>query len=391
MSVQVTYKKQFLLFIILILVFLVLVEISLQIIEPKCNFINSEIFSDYNIFEKNEMCSSYQSLLYDHSNPIPYLIPSQHYDNLNINSYGFRGDEISNENKYTIIFLGGSTVFGIVTSSDKTTIPAFLEKKLKEENLDVQVINAGIPKATSVDELYLLETDLLKYKPNLVIMYDGWNDIGERNKIKLNIDYEQYKKNSYFENYEDISKNEFQNSTKTKSGTGILKFFSKIDYKTGIGMTYFIRDNLILNFNVLKNEYYVPEKNFDSNLVQIEIKLKNNWDKVCNMGEQNSFQTVNILQPSLGTGSRNLSNEEIIRMSLVNYNNDNLDYLQKFDIGKMENSECHNIIDLRDIFDEINDKTVYFDVVHVSDFGNKIISEKIYEKILPIVIKNIKK
>jgi len=84
MSVQVTYKKQFLLFIILILVFLVLVEISLQIIEPKCNFINSEIFSDYNIFEKNEMCSSYQSLLYDHSNPIPYLIPSQHYDNLNI-------------------------------------------------------------------------------------------------------------------------------------------------------------------------------------------------------------------------------------------------------------------------------------------------------------------
>ena len=396
LSVIVSYKKQIYFYFILILIFLLLVEISLRFIESECNFTDSEVFSHYNTFEKNKICSSYNKSLGNsltYNNVILYLTPNYHSTHVNINSDGFRGDEISEKNKYTVIFLGGSTTFGIISSSDEKTIPALVKKKLKEENIDVQVINAGIPGATSIDELYLLETNLLSYRPDLVIMYDGWNDIGSRDKIKLNIDYEQFKKNTFLENsakIQNITSNSNSNSN-SNSGTGILNFFVAIDYKTGIGMSLFFRDNLLLNSNIIKNETYMPEYNFNTNLIQIENSLKNNWNTVCRMGEDNSFLTINILHPSLGTGSRNLSNEEIMRMSLSNFRYDNLNYLQKFDIEKMKNSKCQNVLDLRNVFDDINDKTIYFDEVHVSDYGNEIISDKITSVLIPIIENNLQK
>ena len=33
-------------------------------------------------------------------------------------------------------------------------------------------------------------------------------------------------------------------------------------------------------------------------------------------------------------------------------------------------------------------ETTYYDNVHMNDFGNKIIAEKIYKKILPIILEN---
>jgi len=212
-------------------------------------------------------------------------------------------------------------------------------------------------------------------------MYDGWNDIGERNKIKFNIEYEEFKENTVIENYEDFSNLNIENTIQIR--TGILTFLSDINYKTGIGLVIFVRDNLILNSNIIKNE--VKSFQNTSDLILIENRLKNNWEKVCNLGEENSFKTVNIIQPSLGTSSRNLSNEETIQMSLSNFRMDDFNYLKKIDIKKLENDKCKNIIDLRNTFEGINGKTIFFDAVHVSDYGNDIISEKIIQVLIPII------
>jgi len=37
----------------------------------------------------------------------------------------------------------------------------------------------------------------------------------------------------------------------------------------------------------------------------------------------------------------------------------------------------------------MDDVVIYFDVGHMTDFGNGIIAEKIYEKILPIILDDI--
>jgi len=48
------------------------------------------------------------------------------------------------------------------------------------------------------------------------------------------------------------------------------------------------------------------------------------------------------------------------------------------------NRQCTLTIDLRDTFDEISEP-VFFDDLHMTDFGNEIIAKKLFEISLPIV------
>jgi len=106
----------------------------------------------------------------------------------NLNSLGFRGPEFSEikpSNTYRIFMVGGSTMFGAGATSDETTIPGILQKMFDIQHLDqnVEVINAGFSGGNSNTELNLIEKKLLLYKPDLVIIYDGWNDLATDNAV----------------------------------------------------------------------------------------------------------------------------------------------------------------------------------------------------------------
>ena len=79
--------------------------------------------------------------------------------------------------------LGGSTMFGHGATSDETTIPGFIQNYFQEDynELKIEVINGGIQGADSFDELKFIETKLLNYSPNMIVVYDGWNDLREQN------------------------------------------------------------------------------------------------------------------------------------------------------------------------------------------------------------------
>ncbi len=47
-------------------------------------------------------------------------------------------------------------------------------------------------------------------------------------------------------------------------------------------------------------------------------------------------------------------------------------------------NSCDGAFDLRTVFDNVYE-SVFIDEVHVSDLGNKIISEKLYELSLPMI------
>jgi len=96
------------------------------------------------------------------------------------NSLGFRGNELEKEkpdNTFRIFAVGGSTTFGRGIA-DTETWPVYLQQIINEKitDKDIQVINAGIPQATSGQEYDLIKDKLSSLGPDLIITYDGWND-----------------------------------------------------------------------------------------------------------------------------------------------------------------------------------------------------------------------
>ncbi len=110
------------------------------------------------------------------------------------NSLGFRTPERPFEkgaNTKRIITLGGSTTWDGPTN-DKTW-PALLEGKLNDyyqnKNYKIEVINLAIDGAPSVMSLTVLNLIGVEYEPDLVISYDGINDLSISSWKKVIPDY----------------------------------------------------------------------------------------------------------------------------------------------------------------------------------------------------------
>jgi uncharacterized protein YjbI with pentapeptide repeats len=133
----------------------------------------SETFGD-SIAMVQDTCDFHESSQY--SELLPFITEP------NFNSHGFRGAEFSEtkpSNTYRIIMIGGSTMFGSGESSDDTIIPGILQKIFDLDNSitqKIEVINAGISGGNSHNEFELL-INLNNFQPDLVIVYDGWNDL----------------------------------------------------------------------------------------------------------------------------------------------------------------------------------------------------------------------
>ena len=175
MSVQVSYKKQGIIFLCLFLVLLISLEIGSRVIEyseeNNCEFIGKEAMNDVEENWQQQICKDNNSIMYEVDGILNYA-PNQSMKTININSHGFRGDEFSeikDSDTYRIFLVGGSTVF-LATSDDKT-INSFLQEKLENyyPNKKFEVLNAGIGSAYSYSEKYLIQNVLTEFEPDLVI------------------------------------------------------------------------------------------------------------------------------------------------------------------------------------------------------------------------------
>lgn len=370
MSMQVSYKKQFLVFFLIISLTLLITESLVRVsdVELFCNFESSSLYNEYDFFSKRQICSDYRNLQYDHSQPFKQFTPSQNFEYITINSDGFRGDEIFQKSidTYRIFILGGSTTFGIVSTSDQTTISGYLQKYFDDSGNDfVEIINAGVTGANSRDEYFHLKTKILEFDPDMIILYDGWNDITSRTTF-MHLSDEEY---STKPQAETIQINKIENE-----GTGILKLFEKINYQTGIKFGAYIKS-------------LITVEEYGKDTERINLFSKHNWMNACSLGISNNFSTVIVLQPILGTSDRELSSHEnSIKRGTFEANN--LQYLKDFDFYSNELMEtCSLMIDMRNAFDGVNEP-VFWDHGHTSDFGNQIIAKKMFEKILPMVLDN---
>ena len=121
--------------------------------------------------------------------PHPYLsyYPTPNYRKGQTfhNSLSYRNNEFPLEKPsgvYRIVALGGSSTYDVRIENNQKTFAAQLEKMLKEEYgyQNVEVINAGVPGYNSWEMLINLEFRVLDLDPDLVIIYEGTNDVHAR-------------------------------------------------------------------------------------------------------------------------------------------------------------------------------------------------------------------
>jgi lysophospholipase L1-like esterase len=77
-----------------------------------------------------------------------------------------------------VVVLGGSTVAGMGSPAPEGNLPAKLSAELTRRfpKREIEVVNAGVLGYTSNQELLYLYSELSYYEPDLVVVYDGWND-----------------------------------------------------------------------------------------------------------------------------------------------------------------------------------------------------------------------
>jgi hypothetical protein len=358
MSVQVSYKKQFVLGFLLFLIVLLIVELfSIIYVSTfiECYFLKNN-FTEHDKNILKQMCVDYSTLSYS-NNELLQLLPNQHSESVNVNNFGFRGDDIS-EKKISdkrIFMVGGSTMFGAGASSDITTIPGHLQTMFDDSSLDVEIVNAGLPSAYSKTEALYVENFLLKFEPDIIVIYDGWND--------LRYSYEKHMAKKDFRS----NSNQFMNDLNQ-----LLPF-----YKTLVVAKYFGYNFL----NLFDHNVYYPQSNLDKKIDLWEER----WKNICKIGNNNNFQVVISLQPILGSGNKTFSEYENHYFSTHDGLDLHVNALKKYGDKLYElDQHCTLTIDLQNTFDNVSN-TVYFDGGHMSGFGNKIIAKIFYDNLLPLL------
>jgi len=366
MSVQVSYKKQIALTMMLFFVILLVIEGIAQIFiyqNTSCYFADREAVSYIPIEIKRQICHDQNSIQLGQ-----YFtnIPNQHYDTFNINSHGFRGGEITAEKPegvYRIFVVGGSTTFGAITYSDDHTMPAYLQKKFDGIDLgvEVEVINAGASGSFSLPETLLVKNKIINLEPDLIIVYDGWNDImGDFSRIN----------------------NPERDTNWSELKKLLLKFRAFELYKTPLAYEK-IKNDLRESFP----EIY--QRDFDETTGPQIIELwTERWQDICLLGKEQNFDTLITIQPIVGTGNKTLTDEEMSYYILDN-GEKIIPYYDLFADGLNElQKTCTKTADLRGIYDDFS-HTIYIDGGHVADEGKQIIAERLFEISTPLILEKI--
>ena len=142
-------------------------------ISEECKF-DSEEYSHLFDGERELLCDEFN--LNFVTEPIPFSTKITTYNN-----EGFRGPEFLKEKSdktYRIVVIGGSTTFGD-GSADNETWPHYLQEifNILDLNYNVEIINAGVNSGWSGSETKLIREKILDYDPDLLMIYDGWNDV----------------------------------------------------------------------------------------------------------------------------------------------------------------------------------------------------------------------
>lgn len=246
--------------------------------------------------------------------------------------YGVSKIIASKEEKYKIAILGGSTTDGELYAFKSW--PEYLKERINKNN--ISIYNYGVAGYGAGQEMLRLIRDILPQKPDLILAYNGYNDFCE------------------------YSYAGFRNLLNFKYLASVMQFAG----------------------NHLKDSYgndkqvYCGEETFSDNfsrwLTAVKIMYK--------LADLYHIPFIDFLQPMLCDKPNKSKEERLLCNFDVPYRITARGFRESF--ASLSDKQEY-LVDLSDIFDDTYN--IYMDICHVTEKGNKIIADKIYQIIEPII------
>ena len=289
--------------------------------------------------------------------PFPYIGFKATSGINGVNHLGYPGKapEKKAKDEYRIFVLGGSTVFGFENS-----FPSILEQQLHHQNKShVKVYNFGAISSNSGQELSRVVHELVDLKPDLIIMYNGANDL-------MHPLYSDPRPNYPF-NFMLIENHPlFQSS---------IQEYPLLDlslYSSGI-------------LRKLFSQYFFSRFTKQDELREKNAYLSKEWEKEITDSYLRNIETTQKLlrgfnisflaffQPQLAYKEKLIGTEKKkFPESSIQYLKDQRERIQK----EISESPDFKLIDLSDLFSNI-EKEVYLDSVHIKPEFEILIAKKI--------------
>tara|TARA_Y100000591_G_scaffold301166_1_gene295186 strand:+ start:13 stop:1059 length:1047 start_codon:yes stop_codon:yes gene_type:complete len=276
------------------------------------------------------------------------------------NFYGFRGEEI-NPSEIKIVFEGGSTGNQKFTP-EEITIVGFLNSKLKNLNENLKIINASTDGKTTrgyVNDFLYWFDKLENFKPEYIIFYTGINDSNLSQDQKYDIPWR--------EDALSKAKDYFKNNSKT------VELFKKLKFK------YFNKE--------IRKEYGVTKikENLYDNYKFINYKNALNIHK-----SYNNFELVDQFSTRLNLLKVQIEKFNIKPIFITQIFYDGLSNSELFLVNETLKNFCKKnkfaIIKLDEMVENL-EKYTFYDTMHTTPKGNKIIADKIFPNLFEIINK----
>lgn len=236
------------------------------------------------------------------------------------------------DRNYKIAVLGGSTTDSMLDSQIRSWVEIMHDKYCQP---DIVIYNGGIAGYSSDQELMKLIRDMMKLNPDMVIVYDGYNDLMQEVLGKKYV---------------------YLRELVNFAGQCIPTCSDEMLMEKEANMGVLLRRD------------------------PVQVWLEN-IEYMYAIAKSKNIKFVSFMQPMLFTKKRMDKHSKSIFQTMLFHgkNQEFLDVAKRFreSAGKIESMHDY-IHDLTGIFD---DADVYMDIVHVNEKGNEIIAESIWKQI----------
>ena len=285
----------------------------------------------------------------------------------------------------TIIVTGGSTIFGVGSSDNSTTVPSVLERLINERlNIQAEVVNLALRGGQSFQEMLLVDRFFAENQANLVLAVSGRNDASQAF-------FDQTVEGAFLKKH--VWNNAVALVHRAERGEFMLiNLGSKL---RSWSHTYDLLYRQLDKYKK-KGESQSPAEPPEFNLRREAITSIKQRAKITaahyaateQISKMNGASFVMFLQPT-PYYKNNWTEEEVVRIRRKYESEDMMEKYRRheheFYDAFRKTEKPFRFVDLSNIFSESNE-TLYIDQCHYNDLAAEKFGEKIFESMEPLLL-----